>query len=446
MVPAGWVNHDSVQENIDWWMGTIPAQPAGTQVRYKVALFYGGSANPGQSIQPISDAEISGSKLFGLTQAAITNFNPTTAPVWLHNDLNPANTVMGLQSGFHILRARTFLPRPGQSSVYNTFLQTFYYAGPLPGGVIVYPANNSTVSSSTYTVVVRTDNSVSGVDFNIQDSNPSNDDIVTGVANGNGNDTNGNPIFVPATQVSPSPSLDLQYPNDLQEFRFNYVNVPSSGPAAIMVRLKDYANSLYTNRLTILTNDVTTVAPQQVVQISSPATDGSVIPMSSATTYLIQTCFTSTLDSTGDPTLFTLTINGVLQPRASYIMRGSGAVSGCPGMSALLYNWTANSPGTTNGTNVIQVVYSNTNTGVTLSDTRTVIVPPPLVITGLGGGNQFVLWNSAPNVTYMVLATTNLAQPFQPISGNIPSQGFTTSFLDTNTAPQKFYEIVELAQ
>jgi hypothetical protein len=46
----------------------------------------------------------------------------------------------------------------------------------------------------------------------------------------------------------------------------------------------------------------------------------------------------------------------------------------------------------------------------------------------------------------MVLATTNLAQPFQPISGDIASQGFTTSFLDTNTAPQKFYEIVELAQ
>jgi hypothetical protein len=452
VIQANWVNHDSVQENIDWWMGTIPAQSAGTQVRYKVALFYGGSygfsigdTNDWPSIQPISDAEITGSKLFGLTQAAITNFNPATATVWLHNDLNPANTVSGLQSGFHILRARTFLPRPGQSSVYNTFLQTFYYAGPLPGGVMVYPAPNGTISNSTYTVVVRTDNSVSGVDFNIQDSNPGNDDIVTGQANGNGNDTNGNPIFVPATQVSPSPTLDLQYPNDLQEFRFNYVNVPSSGTAAIVVQLKDYANSLYTNRLTTLTSDVTTLAPQQTVQISSPAA-GSTIPMGSATTYLIKACFTTTLDTNGITAPFTLTINGVLQPQASYIMRGYGAVSGCSGMSALLYNWTANSPGTTTGTNVIQVVYSNTNSGLTLSDTVTVFVPPAPVITGLGGNNQLVLWTSAPDLTYMVLATTNLAQPFQPISGDIASQGFTTSFLDTNTAPQKFYEIVELAQ
>ena len=71
------------------------------------------------------------SKLFGLTQAAITNFNPANAVVWLHNDLNPANTTVGLQSGFHILRARTFLPvinytnqnyvYANQAQVYNTF-------------------------------------------------------------------------------------------------------------------------------------------------------------------------------------------------------------------------------------------------------------------------------------------------------------------------------------
>ena len=43
VVPAFWVNHDSAQSNIDWWKGTIPAQADGTQVRYKVALFSGGS-------------------------------------------------------------------------------------------------------------------------------------------------------------------------------------------------------------------------------------------------------------------------------------------------------------------------------------------------------------------------------------------------------------------
>ena len=449
VAPAFWVNHDSVQNNIDWWQGTIPAQPNGTQVRYKVALFNGGSygfsignTTNWPSIPSISDAEVSGSKLYGINQAAITNFNPTTAVVWLHNDLNPANTVTGLQPGFHIVRARTFLPRPGQSSVYNTFLQTFYYDGALPTGVIPYPASGSTISSSSYTVVVRADSTVTEADFNIQDSDPNNDDIVTGQPNGNGNDTNGAPIFVPATPVSPDASLSLIYTNDPQEFRFVYTNVPTSGPATIFVRLKEYGTSVYTNHYTMLTAAVNTLAPEQVVQISSPASDGSIITMTSNTTYLIQACFTPTLD-TNDPSLFTMTINGVLQPSSSFIFRPVGSIAGCPGLRSLLYNWTANSPGTTTGTNIIQVVYYNSNTGVTLSDTRTVIIPPPLVISGVASNNQLLIWDSAPGVNYQVLATTNLAQPFTPISGNIPGTGTSTFYYDysTTNAPQKFYEI-----
>ena len=158
-----WINHDSIQGNLDWWKGTIPGQIAGTQVRYKVALFNGGSANQGSSIPTIFNSEPSGSKLYGLTQAAITNFNPTTAVVWLHNDLNTNNTAIGLQSGFHIVRARTFLPRTNQSACTNTFLQTFYYDGALPGGVIATPsADGAGVSNATYTVVVRTDSTVVG--------------------------------------------------------------------------------------------------------------------------------------------------------------------------------------------------------------------------------------------------------------------------------------------
>src|ERR1019366_7173611 len=207
VVQAIWVNHDSAQSNIDWWKGTIPAQSNGTQVRYKIALFYGGSVYAGQSIPTISDGEASGSKLYGLSQFAITNFNPTTATVWLHNDLNPSNTATGLQSGFHIVRARTFLPRTNQSSVFNTFLQTFYYDGALPTGAIPYPANSSTINSSSYTVVVRADSTVTSVDFNIQDSSAANDDITTHQANGNSNDTNGVPVFAAATPVTPDTTL-----------------------------------------------------------------------------------------------------------------------------------------------------------------------------------------------------------------------------------------------
>jgi glycosidase len=173
------------------------------------------------------------------------------------------------------------------------------------------------------------------------------------------------------------------------------------------------------------------------VYISSPATDGLVIPMGSNTTYLIQTCFTPTLD-TNDPSLFNLTINGVLQPQSSYIFRPPGAVPGCSGMRSLLYNWSGALP----GSNAIQVVYSNN--AVVLSDARTVIVPPPLAISGLASNNQTVVWSSTPGVNYTVLATTNLDQPFMPISGVIPANGLSTFYLDISNfppAPQKFYEI-----
>jgi hypothetical protein len=95
------------------------------------------------------------------------------------------------------------------------------------------------------------------------------------------------------------------------------------------------------------------------------------------------------------------------------------------------------------GTNMIQVVYSNSVTSTVLSDTRTVVIPPPLRISGLSSNNQLVIWDSASGVNYQVLATTNLAQPFEPISGTIPGTGTSTFYYDysTTNAPQKFYQV-----
>ncbi|SPE56635.1 hypothetical protein SBV1_2480018 [Verrucomicrobia bacterium] len=442
-VQGSWVNHDSVQNSIDWWKGTIPAQATGTQVRYKVALFNGGSVYPNQSIPPISDAEPSGSKLYGLTETAITNFNPVNALVWLHNDLNPANTSTGLASGFHILRTHSFLPRTNAAAVYNTFIQTFYYDGQLPTGTIAYPpADGFAINTASYQVVVRGDSTVTGVTFNIQDSDPNNDDVLTGQANGNGNDTNGVPIFVSAAQVSPDPTLSQQYPNYPQEFRFNYVNVPSSGSnATINVRLNELTTSIYTNRLTALTRLVSTEAPTNVLYLSNPPTNGLTLAASSNTVYLVQACFTPTLDSS-DTSLFSLYINGLLQPRANYFLRPVGSVAGCPGLRSLLYNWTNIQP----GSNVLQVVF--TNGVITLSDTRTVIVPGPLHISslsGVSGGNNsqpLIVWDSAPGVNYVVLATTNLLRPFAPISTPIQATSSSTFWYDTSPpAPEKFYSI-----
>jgi glycosidase len=183
--------------------------------------------------------------------------------------------------------------------------------------------------------------------------------------------------------------------------------------------------------------NITVASP--AVSISSPAADGMVIPLASNTTYLIVACFSPTLD-TNDPSLFNLTINGVLQAQSSYIFRPPGVVAGCSEMRSLLYNWNGASP----GTNIIQLVYSNSGNGLVLSDTRTVIVPPPPVISGLAGNDRSVVWSSTPGASYTVLATTNLSQPFTAISGIVPANGLSTSYLDVSNsppAPEKFYEI-----
>ncbi len=176
------------------------------------------------------------------------------------------------------------------------------------------------------------------------------------------------------------------------------------------------------------------------VYFASPATNGTIVPMATNTTYLIQVCFTPTLD-TNDASLFQLTINGALQPQSAYIFRPVGSVAGCPGMRSLLYNWSGGAP----GTNLIEVVY--TSQGIVLGDSRTVIVPPPLMISAVNPGTEQVIWSSTPGVNYIVLSTTNLTQPFTPASGTITANSLSTTFLDVSNsppAPQKFYEIEQV--
>jgi hypothetical protein len=92
-------------------------------------------------------------------------------------------------------------------------------------------------------------------------------------------------------------------------------------------------------------------------------------------------------------------------------------------------------------------VYSNSSTGIVLSGAVSVLVAPPLVISSsLGSNNQTLSWSSAPGVTYEVLATTNLTQPFLPISTNLGAPGTNTLFDDTNLAPQKFYQVEAIPQ
>jgi hypothetical protein len=107
-------------------------------------------------------------------------------------------------------------------------------------------------------------------------------------------------------------------------------------------------------------------------------------------------------------------------------------------MRLISYNWL----NPVIGSNNIEVLFSNTTANV-FSDTASVIIAQPLQITGLNGNNELI-WDSAPDVNYEVLATTNLTQPFENISGVIPSQGSSTFYFDTSytsSVPQKFYEV-----
>lgn len=450
-VAAGqFVNDDALDGTIDWWVATIPASvnTNGAQIRYKIALYH-------DDIGTISDAE--DAKRYGQTTFTITNFNPGTATVWLHNDRNFSNTSIGLAEGYHLIRAHAYLPRDGKSGVFNTFLQTFYYDAAPPSGAIAFPtADASVVSNNTYTIVIRTDASVTGVEFNIQDSNALNDDGVTGQRNGNGT-TNGIASFATATAATPTDSISASFPNLPKEYRCNYVNIPAAGTATITVRLREATSGVFTNRITTLTRTINTAAPQSVLFVTAPADDGMILTLNPTDSYVVRSCFSTNLPATA--TFYSVYLNGALAPRASYIFLNSGC---SVGLRSLNYQW-LNAPV---GTNTITVTY--TNLGVQLEAIRTFVVVRPgdsdgdgmsdyqetiagtnpfdansaLRITELANGHQLVIWDSVAGRNYQVLATTNLFLPMQVISPTIQASAPSSFYFDaTPDATNKFYRV-----
>lgn len=327
--------HNDDGGSTDWWMSAVIPTPANAAtLRYKISILKENAPSwfPG-------DAASVDRKTQMLTQASINNFDATSAVYYPHFDYatDPSGTpltVTGLEEGMHILRARAFLNRSGQTSIYNTFIQSFYYDAERPQGEIRFPENDGdTIGGSSYGVVVRTDATVEEVWYRIEDADPNNDDIETGVNNGNGDgfepftDTNQDGTrdpgeayedlnesgtwddglttdnWVLASELTPSLNITPGDPAYRKEWRFDYSNIPAAnignGEANIKVRLREVSSSEYkdfslsdTNgHYTTLVRNVDVNGPDERVFIAFPASDGQTVDDN----YIMKVYFTKSL-------------------------------------------------------------------------------------------------------------------------------------------------------
>ncbi len=326
--------HNDDGGSSDWWMSaSIPTPANGDTFRYKISISksFADSWFPG-------NAESVARKTQMLTEFAVTDFDADSVVYYPHFDYatDPGGTpltVTGLEEGMHILRARAFLKRVGQTSIYNTFSQTFYYDAERPQGEIRYPENDGdTTGGSSYGIVIRTDNTVEEVWYRIEDEDVSNDDIATGANNGNGIgfepftdsdqdgvrdpgeayvDLNENGVWdanltenwVQASELTPSLDVSPSDPSFSKEWRIDYSNIPASiignGQAVIKVRLreissaefKDFALSDVAGHYTTLLRTVNVDGPNERVFIAYPSTDGQVVDDS----YTMKVYFTKSL-------------------------------------------------------------------------------------------------------------------------------------------------------
>jgi hypothetical protein len=293
-----------------------------------------------------------------------------------HNDYGVTQT--GLDQGFHVLRTKTFLQRSGRASIYNLNVQTFYYDTTTPQGEILFPANNESITSSNYNVVVRADRTVTETWYRITDSN-------------------GTSVWTQATQISPStPGLNTIYP---LEWRFNYTNVPANGTALIEARLRKLTSSTDMS----LTNDVaghfTTLSRTVVTgQIVDSVGDG--IPDSWRAQYF--------------PNQPTNNVNGTStnnQSCATCDPDGDGFTN--------LHEFLAGTD-PTNSTSALRI----------------------MSITRQPNGDNVIVWTSAPGKNYQVYATTDLAGAYAPVGSTLPSVGATTSYTDPGvTDVTKYYKV-----
>jgi hypothetical protein len=326
----------------DWWgESVIPAQPAGTTVRYKIGATrqQGYSGAPWDVPFPNSFFDIDRkTKMLGVW--GVTNFNAANVVYRPHNDYGTYRT--GLVEGFNIIRARTFLQRDGlaitngsnglRTPIYNTFTQPFYYDALPPTGEIKFPIAGQTIYDNRYEFVIRTDPTVTKVFYNIVDNSVINDDGQTGQRQGNGTNALGQSSWVEATRVSPSLSIISNYE---AEWRLTYNNIPSSGTAMIFVKLAELSSSTnplvsdQDGRFTTLARQVNTLGPNYNMFVAWPQNDGDLVGVP----YDMKLHFSESLwgGANTDELVrnrFLVTINGIAQSRTNYNLNWMGGGNG----------------------------------------------------------------------------------------------------------------------
>jgi len=312
----------------DLWTCTLPPMTNGTVLRYKIGAFLGQNGTNGVPQVPWAIAfpndeySINNKKsMMGVWEKK--DIDPSGLVYYPHNDFDTSTMSTGLVEGFHVVRARAFLERDNKASIYNTFVQPFYYDTQTPEGRIVWPQQGDVLphNHNRYGVVVHADPTATAVYYHIDDASAENDDGQTGRAYGNGTNALGEEAWVEATQVRVGTDLAMTTTN---EWRFDYENIPTNSPATIYVKLAEVSSS--TNPLlsavdghfTLLTNQVTANGPAYSMFVAYPHYDGE--PISRPYDMKVR-CSKSLWDEFNDATLrsrFLIKLNGDATDRSSY--------------------------------------------------------------------------------------------------------------------------------
>jgi hypothetical protein len=268
VVKARWAKNSAPDSNGKisvWWVANIIY--TGNHLKYKISAVN----TKADSVFPNSPYNVSLKKRME-TEFQIANFNANNTEYYVHNDYSIKRK--GLTEGFHVVRARAYLKRPGQASLFNTFTQAFYYDTKNPEGVIKFPSDNQVLTSRDYEFVIHTDNTVNEILYNIVDSNPLNDDITVSRNYGNGSNSDGTPSW----SVFPTVKSINDIGNGMtKEWRFKYINIPAVGSATINFVLREASSpkkedikSIIQGKYRLITKTYGTRAPATKIIYHNP--------------------------------------------------------------------------------------------------------------------------------------------------------------------------------